>query len=115
MDVMLLSDGDMNLCELSQSRNQSDNRILGQPEEISCFRYPDRPTFFSKKAKKKTQKKGRGFQMASCSIDKRVNGIGNASRALIATMLALNQRRVTLSRGPRSDFLHNGSFEVHSK
>ena len=31
---------------------------LGQPEEISCFRYPDRPTFFSKKAKKK--KKGGG-------------------------------------------------------
>ena len=38
----------------------------GQPEEISCFRYPDRPTFFQKRQKKK-KKRGRGFQMASCS------------------------------------------------
>ena len=28
------------------------NEWLGQPEEISCFRYPDRPTFFQKRQKK---------------------------------------------------------------
>ena len=37
--------------------------VLGQPEEISCFRYP---TFFQKRQKEK-EKRGRGFQMASCS------------------------------------------------
>ena len=43
-----------------ETEHDFEHNTLGQPEEISCFRYPDRPTFFQKRQKKKKRGGGGG-------------------------------------------------------